>query len=156
MTGDEIVNGIGTASILGLLAFLGICSWRIHGDTRKAQHELNAESLTLGEHALRSRSFPRNPSGSLTIQCSWEDLEDGLIKAYTSGWGWRVGGAFTGVALFVTFLLIGFVLHRNLGVVLSNPAPGAADLDSNKALLGSAVEQMGSKFWVSACGVACT
>jgi hypothetical protein len=83
------------------------------------------------------------------LEGSFQALEDDLVATATSAVWWRIGGSFTGIALLATFSLIGWVLSQKLGQTI-----GADQIDNT--LLAEAVDQMGSKFFISAAGVGCS
>lgn len=143
------LGDIGIGSIFLVLAIT--IGWMVKGQ-RSLAYELKAPppgdpSSTINRQ-IRLRSRGPDP-GRLIVEGQWEELEDAIVGGATSGGAWRAGGAFTGVALLITFFLIGYVLHSKLGKTI-----GADQIDNK--LLAEAVSQMGSKFWVSAAGVAAT
>lgn len=68
----------------------------------------------------------------------------GIVLDYaTRRWPWKWAFVFTGVALILTFVIIGSVMR---GIPVDDAAGSSAQLQA-------AVDEMGTKFWISAVGV---
>jgi len=71
----------------------------------------------------------------------------------------RLGGVFTGIALFLTFVLIGYVLVTDMRGALQSfskagvGAPGQGALDEASRRLAAGVGGLGAKFFISATGI---
>jgi hypothetical protein len=84
----------------------------------------------------------RRPVGSIL-----DDWQDRLAEG---SWAALIGGSFTGIALFFTFLLIALVLITDVPRAISASTSGAAGASG---ALADAVGKMGAKFVISCGGI---
>lgn len=142
---------LGAAAIPILVLYIGICALRLWGEYVRWRDMVHREpSLDAGtvmafirEHYDGDVRDEPDGGGRIVVAGGRAAVRRALQLASTAHPVWRMGSTITGVALVLTFLIIGGVMSE-----LDFRAIGGAD-DS----LTRAVGEMGSKFWVSAFGV---
>lgn len=139
--------------IVVLASCVVAAAFRVFAQTRSHLRALNEGwSNASVRDAFRHITSPKTSSRRADVLIyagNIDSMESSVLSALTSGFAWRVGGVFTGLALIFTFFLIGKVLADNLGATV-----GAERIDN--AILANAIQLMGGKFYISAVGVICT
>jgi hypothetical protein len=166
--GVEIVLG---SSVLGAtLVLVTTISWSSR--LRRAAEEARQGQLpSVVRENLGLGGFVRE--GRAVVVGGRRAVRDSIVLRATAGERWRFASSLTGIALILTFLVIGSTLKTlrlDSGSKRDASSAGGASTgaqrdtvkvdaklaDTGEDAVTSAVQQMGSKFWISACGVFAT